>query len=232
MFLAMYCISPCIPDFSQFRKGVSSSARNVTGRITHSRKPSDFAFNFIASDISALLAVTKKVIYLEDGDVVQVKKDSIQIFDKDKKAITRKTHISDVTLSSMELGPYDHFMQKEIHEQAEAVARTLNERIANGKVLDAAFGPTANEVLDATRGVHIIACGTSYHAGLVARYWIEQLCRIPCMVEIASEYRYRSPVVPDGTLFVTISQSGETADSKAVQLCSTTRGRTVDGAMC
>jgi glucosamine--fructose-6-phosphate aminotransferase (isomerizing) len=95
------------------------------------------------------------------------------------------------------------------------VARTLNERIANGKVMDAAFGPKANEALDATRGIHIVACGTSYHAGLVARYWIEQLCRIPCSVEIASEYRYRSPVVPDGTLFVTISQSGETADTLA-----------------
>jgi glucosamine--fructose-6-phosphate aminotransferase (isomerizing) len=106
-------------------------------------------------------------------------------------------------------------MQKEIHEQAEAVARTLAERIANGKVLDAAFGPKAKKVLDQTRGVHIVACGTSYHAGLVARYWIEQLCRLPCTVEIASEYRYRSPVVPEGTLFVTISQSGETADTLA-----------------
>jgi glucosamine--fructose-6-phosphate aminotransferase (isomerizing) len=106
-------------------------------------------------------------------------------------------------------------MQKEIHEQAAAVARTLEERIANGKVMDAAFGPGSVKVLDATRGVHIVACGTSYHAGLVARYWIEQLCRLPCTVEIASEYRYRSPVVPDGTLFISISQSGETADTLA-----------------
>jgi glucosamine--fructose-6-phosphate aminotransferase (isomerizing) len=106
-------------------------------------------------------------------------------------------------------------MQKEIHEQPAAVARTLAERIADGRVLDAAFGPGSAAILDKTQGIHIVACGTSYHAGLVARYWIEQLCRMPCTVEIASEYRYRSPVVPPNTLFVAISQSGETADTLA-----------------
>jgi glucosamine--fructose-6-phosphate aminotransferase (isomerizing) len=115
-------------------------------------------------------------------------------------------------------------MIKEIYEQAEAVARTINERIANGRVLDAAFGPAANVALDNTKGIHIVACGTSYHAGLVARYWIEALCRIPCTVEIASEYRYRSPVVPEGTLFVTISQSGETADTLAALRSAKERG--------
>ncbi len=123
-------------------------------------------------------------------------------------------------------------MQKEIHEQARAVARTLEERIANGRVLEAAFGPEAQDVLDRTRGVHIIACGTSYHAGLVARYWIEQLCRLPCSVEIASEYRYRSPVVPDGTLFVTISQSGETADTLAALRAAKERNYVSTLAIC
>jgi glucosamine--fructose-6-phosphate aminotransferase (isomerizing) len=106
-------------------------------------------------------------------------------------------------------------MQKEIHEQASAVARTLEDRIANGKVQDKAFGPATAKVFGQVKCVHIVACGTSYHAGLVARYWIEQLCRLPCTVEIASEYRYRSPVVPEDTLFVAISQSGETADTLA-----------------
>jgi glucosamine--fructose-6-phosphate aminotransferase (isomerizing) len=144
-----------------------------------------------------------------------VERKRVTIWDVHGAVVEREVKESELSADAAERGKFRHFMQKEIHEQAEAVARTLNERIANGKVLDAAFGPTANEVLNATRGVHIIACGTSYHAGLVARYWIEQLCRIPCMVEIASEYRYRSPVVPDGTLFVTISQSGETADTLA-----------------
>ena len=122
---------------------------------------------------------------------------------------------SELTADAAERGEFRHYMQKEIHEQAQAIARTLADRIANGKVLDSAFGPEANTALDAAKGIHIVACGTSYHAGLVARYWIEQLCRLPCMVEIASEYRYRSPVVPEGTLFVAISQSGETADTLA-----------------
>jgi glucosamine--fructose-6-phosphate aminotransferase (isomerizing) len=171
--------------------------------------------NFVASDVAALLPVTRSFQFLDEGDVALVERKRVTIWDVHGAVVEREVKESELSADAAERGKFRHFMQKEIHEQAEAVARTLNERIANGKVLDAAFGPTANEVLNATRGVHIIACGTSYHAGLVARYWIEQLCRIPCMVEIASEYRYRSPVVPDGTLFVTISQSGETADTLA-----------------
>jgi glutamine---fructose-6-phosphate transaminase (isomerizing) len=171
--------------------------------------------NFVASDIAALLPVTRRFKFLDEGDVALVERTKITIWDADGNEVERPTTESELTADAAERGEFRHYMQKEIHEQGQAVARTLAERIANGRVLDAAFGTQANEVLDATRGVHIVACGTSYHAGLVARYWIEQLCRRPCTVEIASEYRYRSPVVPEGTLFVTISQSGETADTLA-----------------
>lgn len=171
--------------------------------------------NFVASDVAALLPVTRNFIFLEEGDIAVVELNNIQIFDIDGNEVTRPIKESELTSDAAERGDFQHYMQKEIHEQAEAVARTLEDRIANGKVLDAAFGPEANAVLDKTRGVHIIACGTSYHAGLIARYWIEDLCKLPCTVEIASEYRYRTPVVPDGTLFITISQSGETADTLA-----------------
>ena len=171
--------------------------------------------NFVASDVAALLPVTRRFMFLDEGDVALVERTSVTIWDESDKEVTREIKESELTADAAERGEFRHYMLKEIHEQPDAVARTLYERIANGKVLDAAFGPKANEVLDNTRGVHIVACGTSYHAGLVARYWVEQLCRIPCTVEIASEYRYRSPVVPDGTLFVTISQSGETADTLA-----------------
>ena len=171
--------------------------------------------NFVASDVAALLPVTRKFQFLDEGDVALVERKNVTIWDKNGNAVERAVKESELSADAAERGNFRHFMQKEIHEQPEAVARALSERIVNGKVLDAAFGPNANEVLDKTKGVHIIACGTSYHAGLVARYWIEQMCRIPCMVEIASEYRYRSPVVSDGTLFVTISQSGETADTLA-----------------
>ena len=171
--------------------------------------------NFVASDVAALLPVTRNFMFLEEGDVALVELENVQIFDQDGNEVSRPIKESELTADAAERGDFRHYMQKEIHEQPEAVARTLEDRIANGKVLDAAFGPEANKVLDKTRGVHIIACGTSYHAGLIARYWIEDLCKLPCSVEIASEYRYRSPVVPDGTLFIAISQSGETADTLA-----------------
>lgn len=171
--------------------------------------------NFVASDVAALLPVTRKFMFLEEGDIAVVRREHVTVYDRDGKEVARPVKESELSADAAERGKFRHYMQKEIHEQAAAVSRTLEERIGNGKVLDAAFGPGAGNVLDKTRGVHIVACGTSYHAGLVARYWIEQLCRLPCTVEIASEYRYRSPVVPDGTLFVTISQSGETADTLA-----------------
>jgi glucosamine--fructose-6-phosphate aminotransferase (isomerizing) len=171
--------------------------------------------NFVASDVAALLPVTRTFQFLEEGDVAVVERRNVTVFDADGNVVERPIKESELTADIAERGSFRHYMQKEIHEQARAVARTLEDRIANGRVVDASLGAKAVKALDKVRGVHIVACGTSYHAGLVARYWIEQLCRLPCCVEIASEYRYRSPVVPKGTLFVTISQSGETADTLA-----------------
>ena len=171
--------------------------------------------NFVASDVAALLPVTRKFMFLDEGDIAVVRKEDVTVYDAHGDEVSRPVKESELSADAAERGDFRHYMQKEIHEQARAVSRTIEERVANGRVLDAAFGPEANAVLDQTRGVHIVACGTSYHAGLIARYWIEQLCKVPCMVEIASEYRYRSPVVPEGTLFITISQSGETADTLA-----------------
>ncbi len=171
--------------------------------------------NFVASDVAALLPVTRNFMFLEEGDIGVVELKKVTVYDFDGNVVERPVKESELTADAAERGKFRHYMQKEIHEQARAVAHTLEDRIANGKVLDAAFGVEANAVLDKVRGVHIVACGTSYHAGLIARYWIEDLCRLPCTVEIASEYRYRNPVVPDDTLFITISQSGETADTLA-----------------
>ena len=171
--------------------------------------------NFVASDVAALLPVTRKFLFLDEGDIAVVQKEDVTVYDEDGNKVARPVKESELSADAAERGEFRHYMQKEIHEQAQAVRRTIEDRIANGRVLDATFGPEGNDILDQTRCVHIVACGTSYHAGLIARYWIENLCKLPCTVEIASEYRYRSPVVPDGTLFVTISQSGETADTLA-----------------
>jgi glucosamine--fructose-6-phosphate aminotransferase (isomerizing) len=171
--------------------------------------------NFVASDIAALLPQTRSFIFLEEGDVAEVTRSSVRITDRSGAAVERKLHESELSADAADKGQYPHFMLKEIHEQPRAVADTLQERVANGRLLEAAFGPAATDVFRRTAAVHIVACGTSFHAGSVARYLIEQLAGIPCSVEIASEYRYRSPVVPPNTLFVTISQSGETADTLA-----------------
>ena len=171
--------------------------------------------NFVASDVAALLPVTRKFMFLEEGDTALVERQNITVFDAGGREVARPISESELAADAAERGQFRHYMQKEIHEQAIAVGRTLEDRIAGGHVIDSAFGQRASEVFDQVRGVHIVACGTSYHAGLVARYWIEKLCRLPCNVEIASEYRYRDPVVPEGALFVTISQSGETADTLA-----------------
>ena len=171
--------------------------------------------NFIASDVAALLPVTRRFIFLEEGDVAEVRKDSVTIYDESGQRVEREVSESELSADAADKGQYRHYMLKEIHEQARAVAQTLEERVANGHLLEAAFGPDSKKLFAAAEGVHIVACGTSYHAGVVARYFIEQICQVPCAVEIASEYRYRSPVVPNNTLFVTISQSGETADTLA-----------------
>jgi glucosamine--fructose-6-phosphate aminotransferase (isomerizing) len=171
--------------------------------------------NFVASDVSALLPVTRRFIFLEEGDVAEIHRSHVRVVDRFGKATHRPARESELSADAAEKGQYPHYMLKEIHEQPRAVAQTLEERVAAGRLLEAAFGPDATEVFRRTRAVHIVACGTSYHAGSVARYLIEQVCRIPCYVEIASEFRYRNPVVTPDTLFVTISQSGETADTLA-----------------
>src|SRR5512134_676734 len=171
--------------------------------------------NFVASDVAALLPVTRRFMFLEEGDVADIRRTSIKVLDKHGDTAERPVRESELSADAAEKGQYRHFMLKEIHEQPRAVADTLAERVANGRLLEAAFGPAATEIFKRTEHVHIIACGTSYHSGVVARYFIEQICKLSCTVEIASEYRYRNPVVPKNSLFVTISQSGETADTLA-----------------
>jgi len=171
--------------------------------------------NFVASDVAALLPVTRRFIFLEEGDVAQIRRKSITILNAAGERVERPIRVSELPADAVERGQYRHFMLKEIHEQPRAIAQTLEERIAGGKLLDAAFGPAAQQVFSRVKAVHIAACGTSFHAGLVASYLIEQVCRIPARVEIASEYRYRDPVITPDTLFVTVSQSGETADTLA-----------------
>ncbi|HXQ64369.1 MAG TPA: glutamine--fructose-6-phosphate transaminase (isomerizing), partial [Steroidobacteraceae bacterium] len=171
--------------------------------------------NFVASDISALLPVTRRFQILEEGDVAAIHRRSVTIVDRHGRRVERKVMESELSSDSVDKGEFAHYMLKEIYEQPRAVAQTLEGRVAGGKLLEAAFGPAAMDVLKRTEAVQIVACGTSWHAGSVARYFIEQICRLPCWVDIASEFRYRNPVVPKHTLFVTISQSGETADTLA-----------------
>jgi glutamine---fructose-6-phosphate transaminase (isomerizing) len=171
--------------------------------------------NFVASDVAALLPVTRRFIFLEEGDVAEIHRRSVRILDTRGQAVERLVRESDLSADAAERGPYAHFMLKEIHEQPRAIAETLQERVANGRLLEAAFGPAATAVFRRARNVHIVACGTSFHAAAVARYFIEQIGNLPCSVDIASEYRYRNPLVPADSLFVTISQSGETADTLA-----------------
>jgi glucosamine--fructose-6-phosphate aminotransferase (isomerizing) len=171
--------------------------------------------NFIASDTSALLQVTRYVAYLEEGDVVQIRPDGYRVVDAEGRPAQRPIVESQLSADAVELGTYAHFMQKEIFEQPGAVANTL-EMVANASSLSPQlFGAEAETVFAGTRQLLILACGTSYHAGLVAKYWIESIARVPVAVEIASEYRYRDSVPLPGTLVVTISQSGETADTQA-----------------
>ena len=171
--------------------------------------------NFVASDVSALLPVTRRFVFLEEGDVAAIHRRSIRIVDAAGAAADRPVRESELDADAVERGDYPHYMLKEIHEQPRAIAQTLAERVAGGKLLEAAFGPAAMDVLRRTEAVQVVACGTSYHAGSVARYFIEQIAKLPCWVDIASEFRYRQPVVPKNTLFVSISQSGETADTLA-----------------
>jgi glutamine---fructose-6-phosphate transaminase (isomerizing) len=188
--------------------------------------------NFVASDVAALLPVTRKFQFLEEGDVAEVRRQSVKILDAEGKSVERATKLSELSAEAAEKGQYSHFMLKEIHEQALAVSNTLQERVANGRLLEAAFGHKATTVFPNVDYVRIVACGTSYHSGVVAQYFIEQICRIPCRVEIASEYRYRNAVVPKNSLFVTISQSGETADTLAALRLAKQSGYLATLAIC
>jgi len=169
--------------------------------------------NFVASDVSAILQATRTVIFLEEGDTADIRRDGVQVYDEHNQPIVRDVHLSDVSLASLELGPYRHFMQKEIHEQPRALGDTIEAAIDAGGFPATLFGKNAEGVLSDIEGVQILACGTSYYAGLTARYWIEAIAGLPCSVEIASEYRYRAAYANPKHLIVTISQSGETLDT-------------------
>ncbi|MEW8240400.1 MAG: glutamine--fructose-6-phosphate transaminase (isomerizing) [Candidatus Thiodiazotropha taylori] len=179
--------------------------------------------NFIASDVFALLPVTQQFIFLEEGDLAHITREKVTIADLHGEPVEREIRTSQVSAAKAEKGPYRHYMLKEIFEQPAVIAETLEGRIHKGRLLEESFGHEAKALLDKTRNVHIVACGTSFHAGLVARYWLEEI-GVHCSVEVASEFRYREVVVPDDTLFVTISQSGETADTLAALRGSESKG--------
>ena len=201
--------------------GLGVVSNKEAGRLIAARSGSPLVIGvgigeyFIASDVAALLPVTQRFIFLEEGDVADITRDSLTIYDLCNNVVEREIKESELTADSVERGEYRHYMLKEIYEQSRAVADTLEGRISGNKVLEETFGLNAKKVFDEVQGIHIIACGTSYHAGLVARHWFESLANIPCSVEVASEFRYRKPVVRKNSLIVTISQSGETADTLA-----------------
>ena len=188
--------------------------------------------NFIASDVSAVLSVTRKVIYLEDGDVATITPQAVVIYGADGEPVERKVHLSDVSLASMELGPYSHFMQKEIHEQPRALTDTIEALIDDASFSPALFGQGAEDVFRQVDSVLILAAGTSYYAGLTARYWLESMAQLPTTVEISSEYRYRTSVPNPRQLVVTISQSGETLDTMEALKHAKSLGQELTLAIC
>jgi len=200
--------------------GIAVVNRDIPDSIVCARSGSPLVIgigigeNFIASDPAAIGQVTDRFIYLEEGDIAEVRLKSFQIWNDGqpvKRTVTRLRQDNDDVLK----GKYRHFMQKEIHEQPEVIRNTLQGRIGKTQLLEESFGVAAKDIFDRTKAVHIVACGTSSHAGMVAKHWFESIARIPCTVEIASEYRYRNILVPEHCLFVSISQSGETADTLA-----------------
>ncbi len=195
--------------------------RDEPGRLIAARRGSPLVIglagdsNLIASDVAALISSTSDFIFLEDGDVADIVHNRVIVYDRSGQVVERPVRKSALRLGATDKGDYAHYMLKEIFEQPHAIAETLEGRIGNNRVLEEAFGANAREIFDMVKGVHIIACGTSYHAGMVGRYWLESLAGIPCSVEVASEFRYRHPVVRKNSLIVTLSQSGETADTLA-----------------
>ena len=212
--------------------------RDEPGRVVGARRGAPLLVgvgigeNFLGSDAQALIQVTNRMLYLDEGDVVEITRDSVQVHSLDGRPVERVVHESELSTDAVERGEYRHYMQKEIFEQPSAVANTLEARLGPHGVLPNIFGIDSDTLLQRTRGLHIIACGTSYHAGLVAKYWIEEYARLPVSVEVASEYRYRETVVPPDTLFVAISQSGETADTLAALRESRRRGYLGTLAIC
>ncbi|MFM4973896.1 glutamine--fructose-6-phosphate transaminase (isomerizing) [Aeromonas veronii] len=171
--------------------------------------------NFIASDQMALLPVTRRFIFLEEGDVAEVTRRDVQIFDTTGNAVVREEQESELSHDAGDKGEYRHYMLKEIHEQPKAITNTLEGRLGSDHVVVESFGNGARAIFDKVEHVQIVACGTSYHSGMVARYWFEEVAGVSCDVEIASEFRYRKSVVRPNSLLVTLSQSGETADTLA-----------------
>ncbi|MDD1616437.1 MAG: glucosamine--fructose-6-phosphate aminotransferase (isomerizing) [Methylococcaceae bacterium NSP1-2] len=174
-----------------------------------------FGEYFIASDVAALLPVTQRFIFLEEGDIAKITIKELLIYDADDQLVKRPIKQSQLTADAVDKGEYRHYMLKEIYEQPFAIAQTLEGRFINNRLQENSFGHNAADVFDNIKSIQILACGTSYHSGLVARYWFEKFARVPCNIEVASEFRYRSPVLSPDTLIVTISQSGETADTLA-----------------
>lgn len=213
-------VQAAVEDFDgAYALGVISS--NEEGRLIAARSGSPLVIGvgigeyFIASDVAALLPVTQRFIFLEEGDIADIRRSSLVIYDAQGNEVTRLIKESEQTADAVDRGEYRHYMLKEIFEQPRAIADTLDGRISGGRVLEQAFGASASDIFDEVQGVHIIACGTSYHAGLIGSYWLESIVGIPCSVEVASEFRYRKPVVRHKSLIVTLSQSGETADTLA-----------------
>ncbi len=208
------------------------------GRLIAARRGSPLVIglgedgHYIASDVAALLSETQHFIFLEEGDIAELTESRVRIFDADGREVERPVKESALSADAVELGEYRHYMLKEIYEQPRAIAETLEGRLGENSVLEAAFGPGATAILDSVQQIQIVACGTSYHAGLVARYGFEALAGVPCQVEVASEFRYRQPVAMPGTLFLTISQSGETADTLAALRAAKEMGYAHTMAIC
>ena len=200
---------------------IAVMSRDQPGHIVGARRGSPLLVgvgegeNFLGSDVQALIRETNRFIYLEEGDLVEISRERVDILNAEGAPVERPLRRSELSADAVERGEYRHYMLKEIFEQPRAIADTLEGRISENRILPNIFGVDADAMLSKVKHLQIVACGTSYHAGLVARYWIEGLVGLPCSVEVASEYRYRHVVVPEGTLFLAVSQSGETADTLA-----------------
>src|SRR5579885_1040870 len=230
------CRIPCGILRGAYAIGVVSATE--PGRLVAARRGSPLVVGigvgeyFIASDVFALLPVTQRCIFLQEGDVADVRADGVSISEADGRAVARPESVSRLTAEAAEKSGYRHFMLKEIFTQPQAIAETLEGRVVDGRLAAGLFGENTEAIFPQVQSVQIVACGTSYHAGAIARYWFESLAGVPCSVEVASEFRYRETVVRPGTLFVAISQSGETADTLAALREARRRGYTHTLAIC